>query len=111
MDERGIAELISKQGANGVGCFASAATIGKLAHRERKSIERTRRKLFELGWFTQRPARGGTTGRAMVLDVAMPGAVPDDTAESGYDLFGWPRVDDAERAADGRYVPSWAEKQ
>ena len=34
MDERGIAELISKQGANGVGCFASAATIGKLAHRE-----------------------------------------------------------------------------
>jgi hypothetical protein len=65
--ERGIAQIIAEHGANGVGCFATAATAARIAGYERKYVERARASLIKRGWFTVTSRKGGVNRRSLVL--------------------------------------------
>lgn len=73
VDIRFVALMIAKDGANGRNCFASSETVAAYLGCGRGAVERARKALIERGWFTVVSRRGGTTRRAMVVDIALPG--------------------------------------
>ncbi len=68
--ERAIAMIIAEHGANGIGCFATAATVARIAGYERKYVERARASLIRRGWFTVVSRTGGHYRRSLVLSIA-----------------------------------------
>jgi len=73
-DARSVAEVIAMQGANGRGCFASSEYLAEILGCHRNTVDKARAELLSRGWFTLR-GKGGSTGRALVLDLALPNCI------------------------------------
>lgn len=72
-DIRLIAFTIAIYGSYGEGCFATAETVARLMGCKRKTVERYRAQLIQLGWFAEVSREGGFNNRGLVLSIAIPG--------------------------------------
>jgi hypothetical protein len=71
-DIRLTAIAIGKAGRFGRGCFAKAETVGGKIGVHRNTVEKHRKYLIEQGWFTVVSRKGGSTGRAVIVDISLP---------------------------------------
>jgi len=73
-DIRVIAIDIARCSKNrsGYECFQSAETIAAQIGCHRKTVERYRAQLIDLGWFTVASRNGGENRRSLVLDISLP---------------------------------------
>ena len=73
-DIRLIAIDIARCSTNrsGYECFQAADTIAGQIGCHRKTIERYRAQLIDLGWFKVVSRNGGENRRSLVLDIALP---------------------------------------
>ena len=76
-DPRATAEAMALYGANGRGCWAGSETIADVLGCTRRTVERHRRELVNLGWF----AVVGKHRRANVYNIALPSAEVEHPAD------------------------------
>jgi hypothetical protein len=72
VDIRIVAIAIADHGANGRGCFASAATVAQQIGCSRNTIVGYRTELITAGWLTIVSRNGGHLRRGLVVDISLP---------------------------------------
>lgn len=69
----GNSEEDDNDNRTGANCFTSAEKVGRKIGCHRKTAERYRKQLIDLGWFRETGRNGGANRRSLVLEISLPG--------------------------------------
>lgn len=83
VDPRSVAQVIALHGENGRGCFVSAKTVADIVGCSERKVKELRKFLIDSGWLTVVSRKAGRTGRAMAVDISLPGIGPNGAAGNG----------------------------